>query len=510
MKQQICAVLLASIMCLGQVAGATWVDDTQVPGWLNPGGSAVTEPTGGQQTTGSGTVMDESQVPIWLDPSAEAAGVPSTTQTLIPSTDLAPGTPGTVTTNTGDVYPTYWLGFSSEEATHYLTQQDPELASAEVLTYEQIEPLVRSQNKTVLANQKTLESIEATDIEQAIEDMEEAIDAMEQAIAAMQELSNGVAASLATVDPTLNNGLATITIGQATVVLLQNDIAQMQSQLAQMESQLEELKKTDYEPYERQFAAIENQLVQAAQSAYIGLMTIQENYMLTVQQSDLTNVKYAEMQTRQALGQVSELTVEQTRLAKEQTDSAIATLEQTFRNAKGDFNLLLGREASRNFLMDTVPAVTPDMLALLVLDSDMQRGESLSYDIYAAEKAVEDAEDLDRDTDGRREKIEAAEYQLESTRDTFEQNFTKLFRAVAEKNRLLSVARDALSLQQRVLETEKLKYDRGTIARNAYIEAQVNFDQAQSNVRLAQIDLFAAYMQYQWACEGVMSTSGGM
>ncbi len=27
---------------------------------------------------------------------------------------------------------------------------------------------------------------------------------------------------------------------------------------------------------------------------------------------------------------------------------------------------------------------------------------------------------------------------------------------------------------------------------------------------LAQIDLFSAYMQYQWACEGVLTTTGGM
>ena len=114
------------------------------------------------------------------------------------------------------------------------------------------------------------------------------------------------------------------------------------------------------------------------------------------------------------------------------------------------------------------------MLALLDLDADMERGKEKSYDIYAAEQAVEEAEDLDRDTDGREEQIRAAEYKLESAEDNFEQNFTKLFRAVYEKNRLLSVAYEAFEYQNEVTQTEKLKYDLGTISRNTYIQAQGN------------------------------------
>ena len=75
---------------------------------------------------------------------------------------------------------------------------------------------------------------------------------------------------------------------------------------------------------------------------------------------------------------------------------------------------------------------------------------------------------------------------------------------------MLSVAREALDYQNEVTETQKLKYDLGTISRNAYIEAQVNQAVAESNVKLAQIDLFSAYMQYQWACQGVMGSTGGM
>ena len=315
----------------------------QMPAWLNPDAGAVTTPAASAgQTTGrrlyrpcrarlcrqhdgffSGNFCargDFSVVRGVKQPDAGLAGpecgavtAPSstsstatTTQTYIPSTGQAAGTPGTVTTNTGDVYPTYWLGFSAEEATFYLQQQDPEIANAEMLSYDQIEPLVRTQNKTVLANRETLAGIEAVDIDEAIDDMEDAIDSMKQGISAMQQLASSVSTSLTTVDPTVQNGAATVTIGSATVALLQGNITQMETQLAQLEDQLDELKDTDYEPYEKQFESIENQLVMAAQAAYIGLMTIQQNYIVTVQQSDLTNVTYNEMQTRFQLGQISQ------------------------------------------------------------------------------------------------------------------------------------------------------------------------------------------------------------
>lgn len=548
MKRQICAAALAGSMLMGPAAGAAWMGTEQMPAWLNPDAGAVTTPaTSAGQTTGQtsvqtvqGTVVppsttassaatsapaatsassaaSSSQMPAWLDPNAGAVTAPSstsstatTTQTYIRSTGQAAGTPGTVTTNTGDVYPTYWLGFSAEEATFYLQQQDPEIANAEMLSYDQIEPLVRTQNKTVLANRETLAGIEAVDIDEAIDDMEDAIDSMKQGISAMQQLASSVSTSLTTVDPTVQNGAATVTIGSATVALLQGNITQMETQLAQLEDQLDELEDTDYEPYEKQFESIENQLVMAAQAAYIGLMTIQQNYIVTVQQSDLTNVTYNEMQTRFQLGQISQQQLDQARLAKTQTDSAIQSLYLTLRNAKEDLSLMLGRDPARSYMLDTLPAVTPDMLALLDLDTDMARGQEQSYDIYAAEQAVEEAEDLDRDTDGRDEQIRAAEYQLESAEESFQQNFTKLFRAVSENNRLLSVAREALDYQNEVTETQKLKYDLGTISRNAYIEAQVNQAVAESNVKLAQIDLFSAYMQYQWACQGVMGSTGGM
>lgn len=485
MKKRICAAVLVSAVLAVPTAGAV---ESEMPAWLDPNAGAVTVPTVPQIQT----------------------AVPQISQAVPPSTGQLPGTPGTVTTNTGEVYPTYWLGMSVEEATQYLVQQNPELANAEMLTYAQIEPLVRTQNRTVLANRATLAGIKAVDLDKAIADLQNAIQSMEQAVGSMQELSNNVVLSLSTVNPMIENGQATLMIGSATTVLLQSNIAQMQAQITQMKEQVKSLKKTDYEPYERQFEMIENQLVMAAQSAYMGLMTLQQNYIMAAQKADLTDVKLREMETRFALGQVSELNVDEVKRASRQAHSAVKTLSQTLYNTKGDLSVLLGRDPSRNYMLDALPAVTPDMIARMHLETDLEDSIGRSYDIYAAEKAVKDAKDLDKKEDGRKDKIRAAEYTLEGARATFAQNFHKLFRTVAEKNRLLSVAQEVLGYQVRATDAAQLKYNKGMISRNTYLEAGVAKSEAETNVLLAQIDLYSAYMQYQWACRGVLGITGGM
>lgn len=465
-----------------------------MPAWLDPNAGPVTVPTGSQT---------RSSVPQTLPPRTSHTVSP-------PGTGQLPGTPGTVTTNTGEVYPTYWLGMSVEEATQYLVQQDPEIANAELLTYAQLEPLVRTQNRTVLANRATLDSIKAVDIDRAIRELQDAIRNLEQAVSSMQELSRNVTLSLSTVNPMVENGQATLMIGSATTVLLQSSIAQLQGQVTQLREQVKELEKTDHTPYERQFEMIENQLVMAAQSAYMGLMTLQQNYITTAQKVNLADIKLKEMETRFALGQVSQLNVNEVKRARSQAHSALETLSQTLYNTKGDLSILLGRDPSRSYMLDALPAVTPDMIARMRLESDLADAMERSYDIYAAEKALKDAKDLDKKDEGRKDKIRAAEYTLEGVEATFTQNFHKLFRAVAEKNRLLSVAQEAFGYQAQEAEAAKLKYEKGTISRNTYLEADMAMGESQTNVLLAQIDLYSAYMQYEWACRGVLNTTGGM
>lgn len=511
MKKRICAAILASSLLLTPLAAAA--DSSTMPDWLGGTGPAAAPDThAGSYPPGT----------TWA-----ADGTPQYPAGTVWNAD------GTLTGPDGRIYMPYLAVqpvMTAAEATAYLRAQDPELEAASMLCYEQVEQLVRENNLTVLANEQTLAGIEAVDLDEAIEDLEDAVDGLEDAADGLRDLSDEITGAMEDIggamDGTAEDALADlgslgtvgdvmggliesiisyqVSVGMGTVASLEMQIATIEGQIEQLEAQIETLEDTDYEPYERQFEAIEDQLVMGAQTAYIGLATLQQNYISLLQQADLTHVKLSEMQTRFRLGQVSDLDVAEVEDAALSVDSAIETLQMNLRNTKGDLNLLLGRPASENFILDALPVIQPAQLAGMSLESDLARGMNRSYEIYAAEQALEDAEDLSREDDGRKHKIRAAEYSLDSAKNSFDQNFRKLFRAVAEKNRLVTVAEQAHALEARKVATEQVKYDRGMNSRNDLIEAQIEEAKAASEVKLAEIDLFSAYMQYEWATRGVM------
>lgn len=501
MKKRICAAALAGTMLLGPTAAAA--DAAQIPAWLDVGGTGSTS---AQTTQTAGSAGAYPPGTTW-----NADGTPNFPAGTVWNSD------GSLTGPDGNRYTPYQNTvptMSQAEITAYLRAQDPELAAVEVLTYAAVEPLVRQNNLTVLSNRETLAGIEAVDIDEAIDDLEDMIDDLEDAVDGFEDLSDDIEDSMETAIGALYTvpGLAALipyqtALGAGTIASLQSQIETLKAQIGQFEDQIETLENTDYEPYERQFENIEDQIVMGAQTAYIGLATMQQNYVLLLQQIDLLGIKVNEMKTRYKMGQVSDLDVAEVEAAKLEADSGLETLKLSVRNTKGDLNLLLGRPASQGFLLDGLPELDTAQLAALNLERDLASGKRASYDIYKAEQALEDAKDLDKSDDGRKNKIRAAEYTLSSTEQSFEQSFRKLFRDVAEKNRLVTVARQNQTLEARKLAVAETKYNRGMISRNDLIEAQLDKAKVDTDVKLAQVNLFAAYMQYEWAVKGVLSSA---
>ncbi len=501
MKKRICAAALAGTMLLGPTAAAA--DAAQIPAWLDVGGTGSTS---AQTTQTAGSAGAYPPGTTW-----NADGTPNFPAGTVWNSD------GSLTGPDGNRYTPYQNTvptMSQAEITAYLRAQDPELAAVEVLTYAAVEPLVRQNNLTVLSNRETLAGIEAVDIDEAIDDLEDMIDDLEDAVDGFEDLSDNIEDSMETAIGALYTvpGLAALipyqtALGAGTIASLQSQIATLKVQIGQFEDQIETLENTDYEPYERQFENIEDQIVMGAQTAYIGLATMQQNYVLLLQQIDLLGIKVNEMKTRYKMGQVSDLDVAEVEAAKLEADSGLETLKLSVRNTKGDLNLLLGRPASQGFLLDGLPELDTAQLAALNLERDLAAGKRASYDIYKAEQALEDAKDLDKSDDGRKNKIRAAEYTLSSTEQSFEQSFRKLFRDVAEKNRLVTVAKQNQTLEARKLAVAETKYNRGMISRNDLIEAQLDKAKVDTDVKLAQVNLFAAYMQYEWAVKGVLSSA---
>lgn len=418
----------------------------------------------------------------------------------------------------------------------FLAAQDAEQPASGTLALSEISALVRANNLTIQANDQIIPGKKALideaidEIDDGIDDLEDAIDGLEDAIdglekmdamydgliqvylgaagapdSKMQELVGAILGNQA--DMALG-GIALLLMSDQSSIAsqikqLEAQIDTLEDQIDQLEDQRDELEDTDFDAAERQLDAVVDQIVKGAETLYIALHTMQSSYDGLLRQEAILQMKLAEMEKRYELGQVSAVDVASVRDGMRQLTRGKETLAMNLRNSKGDLNLLLGRDAAVNFELVELPEVTTAQITAMNLESDLKRGMKNSYDLYAAEEAVETAKD--GDGADRKYNIRQAEYQLQSAENSFRQSFTKLFRAVEDAARAVQTASDSRGFQITQLNVAKTKYQLGKISYHDYVEAQIDLAQADADLKTAQNDLYLAYNNYQWAIRGVVA-----
>lgn len=81
------------------------------------------------------------------------------------------------------------------------------------------------------------------------------------------------------------------------------------------------------------------------------------------------------------------------------------------------------------------------------------------------------------------------------------------FNAVADQQQILKASQTALALQQDTYASMELKYQQGSISKNALQDAKDDLDDAQTAVDTARHNLFTAYRTYRWAVDrGLLNT----
>lgn len=459
---------------------------------------------------------------------------------------VIPSASGGTTTVTVDTENDPLLELFVEEMTpaqlaDFLAAQDPEEPAASALALEDISAMVRQNNLTILANDQIIPGKKAViddaidEIEDGIDDIEDAIDQLEDAIDGLEAMDKmydslidlyGGAAGVSGSDmeelvyALFGFGMAGDTEGMSlggVALLLMSDQTSIASQIAQLEAQIDtledqidelkdqrdELEDTDFDAAERQLDSVVDQIVKGAETLYIALHTMQSSYDGLLRQETILQMKLTELEKRYELGQVSAVDVASVRDGMRELTRGKETLEMNIRNSKGDLNLLLGRDADVNFELVALPEVSSAQITAMNLEGDLKRGMKNSYDIFAAEEAIDTAKD--GDGADRKYNIRQAEYQLQSAENSFRQSFTKLFRAVEDAARAVQAASDSRGFKITELNVAKTKYGLGKISYNDYVEAQINLAQADADLKTAKNDLYLAYNNYQWAIRGVVA-----
>lgn len=363
------------------------------------------------------------------------------------------------------------------------------------LSFANLESRLRENNLTVLMLEESIASIDAMDFEKMQNDLRDQLNA----IAKLQYLSIAY--------PEAAGGMT---------------FDSLQASYDALEEQFNDLKEgkiqDDYEAVVRQLRNTEDQMVLGAETMYVSILELQNTDAQIQRSLAAMNRTVQEMELRYDLGQISALQLRQTESGRTQLKSSLETVEMNLDNLIVQMELMIGAEQTGTLKLGEIPDVTDEQIAAMNLDKDLAAAKEVSYTLYDAQRTLNDAKETYEDAiDGKglnsyqRKSAEhtwkAAQYTYEAAVQSFELSFRTAFNAVGDQQQILKASQTALALQQDTYASMELKYQQGSISKNALQDAKDDLDDAQTAVDTARHNLFTAYRTYRWAVDkGLLNT----
>lgn len=375
---------------------------------------------------------------------------------------------------------------AAEPAASGEAQPDP----TGTLSFDNLERHLREGNCNLLALDETIASIEALDYDAMYEDLRDALNEIADAQWMLIQFGMSdsyTAGTLKQSYQSLRDTFDSLKNGE-----LQQDNADIVLQLRNAQ----------------------DQIVKAAEPLYVALLEMDINRGTLDRSLTALDRSIQEMELRYELGQISALTLDQVKAGRPSLLSSQATLDMNITNYNMQLELMIGADLTGKMVLQPLPEVPQARLDAMDLEADLTAAREASYDLYAAQKTLEDAEEDYKDTakdyhyDTSKYQLVSAQHTLQAARHTynatiqnFEMNFRTLYMQVKDYQQILSASRAALSSQEATYASLQLKYEQGNLSQNALLDAADQVSAAQESVEKAELDLFSAYTSYCWAVE---------
>lgn len=386
------------------------------------------------------------------------------------------------------------------ESTAGETQEPQQDAQTEIpapdpvgqLSFANLENRMRENNLTILMLEESIASIDEIDFDKQIDDLRQQLNKIAASITILRLMGDSEAADA-----------------------LQANYDSMKAQFDQLyEGDVQD----DYDAAVRQLRNTEDQMIKTAETIYINILELQNTDAQLQRSLAAMNRTVQEMELRYDLGQISALQLQQTESGRTQLKSSLETVEMNLDNLIVQMEVMIGAEQTGALKLGEIPDVTDEQIAAMDLEKDLAAAKEVSYALFDAQKTLNDAKETYEDAiDGKginsyqRKSAEhtwkAAQYTYEAAVQSFELSFRTAFNAVADQQQILKASRTALALQQDTYASMELKYQQGSISKNALQDAKDDLDDAQTAVDTARHNLFTAYRTYRWAVDkGLLNT----
>lgn len=400
------------------------------------------------------------------------------------------------------------LGTLSAAAEDEGTPAAPAADAAGTLSFENLSGRMLENYYPLLALGENIQTVEDFDYERQENDLRDMLNKLADGMAYQQAIAAAEAA----------NGNA---VGAAAITAAG----------AQLQTQYDALRETfnhvtsgdmrkDNEALGRQLRNMRDQTVIVGESLYITYKELEAGDAAAERAVAQLERMNREMTLRSELGQVSELTAQQTAAGLAQAKSGQATLRMNKDNICLQLKAMTGVGLDEPLTLGALPSVTAQQLADMDLEADLAKAKEASYELFDAKKTYDDALDAYNDavrTYGYYSKgngmmsathtWQAAQYTYENAGQAYELKFRALYAKVKDCAQVLESKRTALALEQEEYEASALKFEQGAISANAFADAQDALAEAKDAVSGAARDLFSTYRSYCWAVEyGILNS----
>ena len=408
-----------------------------------------------------------------------------------------------------------------EESAAETVQTTPDAAGT--LSFENLGARMKEKSYALLALEESIALVESTDYEKVEQELRDGLNEIADAQWGMTALGSVGTAALSRVPTTAGSPDASDYALAGAVDAVGGAVGRLASQ--SLQTQYDALRERfddvrdgklqrDNEGVVRQLKSMENNTVQMMQNVYITLLGLEEQSAALARQDAALDRTLAELELRYQLGQISTMTLEQAKAGKIQLESGKATLDMNITALRRQLNAMVGEELTAPLTLGALPAVTAEQLSAMDVEKDLEKAKAASYDLYAAKKTLDDADEEYDDSGAKsyynerdykkvqaRHKWQSAQYTYNATVQKYELTFRSLCDKVKDCAQILSAAKVSLECERSDLAAAQLKYEQGTISENALHTAEDELYTAQDTVSGAERDLFTAYNNYRWAVD---------
>ena len=274
--------------------------------------------------------------------------------------------------------------------------------------------------------------------------------------------------------------------------------AQLQSQKTQLQSGISGLRSMANQDTS-QMDGTANQLILGSESIYIALVGLEIQETALVRQLAALDRTIAELKVRHEWGQVSQLQLMEAENGRATLVSGLTTLRMNMTNLRMQLENMLGQDITGTIEVGTLPRVTAEQLSAIDLEKDLKMVLRRNPDVQAAENKEDSLFGSGMTGDLLDSMSDAADYGIKSAKLQAEMKFRSLYGELMDCRQVLTNAKSSLEVEQLAYQAEELKYNQGTISKNAFLAAADELQTAKEAVLTAENNLFSTYNEYNWA-----------